>query len=194
MIGPSSCPRQRGFARHPLRDAAAPEVPPLNPNGFGAVSADYLLEHGGVVHDQYELAGLFGRVHDVPLHADGGARPSTTSSRPRRASRSRWRSSAARAREVEGNRELRSTVSGDPVGAAAVFVSRGALLRLPRRGAELQADVAVKTLEGSAQKIPQGPVASQEAIKSSGPTAAGSNANSAHPYEPDAGATSCSSS
>jgi K+-transporting ATPase ATPase A chain len=43
---------------------------------------------------------------------------------------------------------------------------------------------AVTTLEGAAQKIPGGPVASQEAIKMLGTNGGGFfNANSAHPYE-----------
>jgi len=42
----------------------------------------------------------------------------------------------------------------------------------------------VQTLEGKSQKIPQGPVASQEAIKELGTNGGGFfNANSAHPYE-----------
>src|SRR6185369_10743326 len=41
-----------------------------------------------------------------------------------------------------------------------------------------------QTLEGAPQKIPQGPVASQEAIKELGTNGGGFfNANSAHPYE-----------
>ena len=44
--------------------------------------------------------------------------------------------------------------------------------------------MAVKTVEGAEQKIPQGPVASQEAIKELGTNGGGFfNANSAHPYE-----------
>ncbi len=47
-----------------------------------------------------------------------------------------------------------------------------------------RADVAVKTVEGQEQKIPQGPIASQEAIKELGTNGGGFfNANSAHPYE-----------
>ena len=42
----------------------------------------------------------------------------------------------------------------------------------------------LKTVEGAVQKIPQGPVASQEAIKELGTNGGGFfNANSAHPYE-----------
>ncbi|MFI5181651.1 MAG: potassium-transporting ATPase subunit KdpA [Thermoanaerobaculia bacterium] len=43
---------------------------------------------------------------------------------------------------------------------------------------------AVTTLEGASQKVPQGPIASQEAIKELGTNGGGFvNANSAHPYE-----------
>ncbi len=61
--------------------------------------------------------------------------------------------------------------------AALVFVSRGVVQNF-------KADVSVKTLEGKTQKIAQGPVASQEAIKELGTNGGGFfNANSAHPYE-----------
>ena len=62
--------------------------------------------------------------------------------------------------------------------AAALFlVSRGVVQNF-------RADVSVTTLEGRTQKIPQGPVASQEAIKELGTNGGGFfNANSAHPYE-----------
>ncbi|HEV2064907.1 MAG TPA: potassium-transporting ATPase subunit KdpA [Thermoanaerobaculia bacterium] len=61
--------------------------------------------------------------------------------------------------------------------AALFLVSRGVVQNF-------QADVVVKTVEGQTQKIPQGPVASQEAIKEIGTNGGGFfNANSAHPYE-----------
>jgi K+-transporting ATPase ATPase A chain len=61
--------------------------------------------------------------------------------------------------------------------AALFFVSRGVVQNF-------HADVSVKTVEGAEQKIPQGPVASQEAIKELGTNGGGFfNANSAHPYE-----------
>lgn len=48
----------------------------------------------------------------------------------------------------------------------------------------LHAPVAAVTLEGARQTIPQGPVASQEAIKAAGTNGGGFfNANSAHPFE-----------
>ena len=61
--------------------------------------------------------------------------------------------------------------------AALFLVSRGAVQNF-------RADVEVKTVEGVTQKIPQGPVASQEAIKELGTNGGGFfNANSGHPYE-----------
>src|SRR5262245_37738169 len=61
--------------------------------------------------------------------------------------------------------------------AALFFVSRGVVQNF-------RPDVVVRTLEGDEQKIAQGPVASQEAIKELGTNGGGFfNANSAHPYE-----------
>jgi K+-transporting ATPase ATPase A chain len=61
--------------------------------------------------------------------------------------------------------------------AALFLVSRGVVQNF-------RADVTVKTVEGQEQKIPQGPVASQESIKELGTNGGGFfNANSAHPYE-----------
>jgi len=61
--------------------------------------------------------------------------------------------------------------------AALFLVSRGAVQNF-------RADVEVKTVEGTVQKIPQGPVASQESIKELGTNGGGFfNANSGHPYE-----------
>jgi K+-transporting ATPase ATPase A chain len=61
--------------------------------------------------------------------------------------------------------------------AALFFVSRGVVQNF-------RPDVTVKTVEGIEQKIAQGPVASQEAIKELGTNGGGFfNANSAHPYE-----------
>jgi potassium-transporting ATPase potassium-binding subunit len=61
--------------------------------------------------------------------------------------------------------------------AALFLVSRGVVQNF-------RADVTVETVEGTTQKIAQGPVASQEAIKELGTNGGGFfNANSAHPYE-----------
>ena len=61
--------------------------------------------------------------------------------------------------------------------AALFLVSRGVVQNF-------RADVTVKTVDGVEQKISQGPVASQEAIKELGTNGGGFfNANSAHPYE-----------
>ena len=65
------------------------------------------------------------------------------------------------------------------------LVSRRALFLVSRGVVQnFRADVTVKTVEGVEQKIAQGPVASQEAIKELGTNGGGFfNANSAHPYE-----------
>jgi len=61
--------------------------------------------------------------------------------------------------------------------AALFLVSRGVVQNF-------RADVRVQTVEGAVQTIPQGPVASQEAIKELGTNGGGFfNANSGHPYE-----------
>lgn len=61
--------------------------------------------------------------------------------------------------------------------AAIVFMSQGVVQNF-------HPAIAAATIEGKLQKIPQGPVASQEAIKELGTNGGGFfNANSAHPYE-----------
>ncbi|MGZ4810740.1 MAG: potassium-transporting ATPase subunit KdpA [Thermoanaerobaculia bacterium] len=61
--------------------------------------------------------------------------------------------------------------------SAVVLVSQGAIQNFHPTS-------EVTTVEGKVQKIPQGPVASQEAIKELGTNGGGFfNANSAHPYE-----------
>src|SRR6185369_7571259 len=61
--------------------------------------------------------------------------------------------------------------------SAIVFLSQGVVQNF-------HATTDVRTLEGAAQHIAQGPVASQEAIKELGTNGGGFfNANSAHPYE-----------
>jgi len=61
--------------------------------------------------------------------------------------------------------------------AALFLVSRGVVQNF-------QADVTVRTVEGTDQRIPQGPVASQESIKELGTNGGGFfNANSGFPYE-----------
>jgi len=60
---------------------------------------------------------------------------------------------------------------------ALLLVSQGVVQNFSK-------DVAVKTVEGQEQKIPQGPVASQESIKMFGTNGGGFfNVNSAHPFE-----------
>ena len=73
---------------------------------------------------------------------------------------------------------------------AVVLMSQGVVQ-------SFSASANVTTLDGATQKIPLGPVASQEAIKELGTNGGGFfNANSAHPYDNPATATCsrCSSS
>jgi K+-transporting ATPase ATPase A chain len=61
--------------------------------------------------------------------------------------------------------------------AALFFVSRGVIQNF-------RPDTRVTTVEGQVQKVPGGPIASQEAIKELGTNGGGFfNANSAHPFE-----------
>ena len=67
--------------------------------------------------------------------------------------------------------------------AALIFVSQGVVQNL-------SGGTEVTTLDGAAQVIPGGPVASQEAIKELGTNGGGFyNANSAHPFENPNGVT-----
>ena len=81
-------------------------VLPLNPADQSAVAAGPLLQHGGQLHHQHQLAELRRRKHDELSDADGWASPRRTSCRPRPASRWRSRWSAAlraRRRKTVGN-------------------------------------------------------------------------------------------
>src|SRR5262249_41358009 len=63
------------------------------------------------------------------------------------------------------------------IAAALVLCSRGVIQNV-------KPYTVVRTVEGATQTIPQGPVASQEAIKQLGTNGGGFfNANSAHPFE-----------
>ena len=109
------------------------KVLPFNPERPRARLARLLLEHGRLVHDEHELAGLLRRVHDVAFHADGGARaPQLPLGRHGHRDRRRR---DPRDRPGEGERDRKLLVrlhAGDPLGAPAVLLPRGALLRLAR--------------------------------------------------------------
>ena len=178
--------RQRRLARDPLRDAAAPEVPAVQPERLRGRLAGLVLEHGRLVHDEHELAGLLRRVDDVALHPDGGPRPPQLPlGGDRHRDRGR-RHPRRRPREGEGHRQLLVRLhAGDPLGAAADLLRRRALPGLARRRPELPAPTSPsRPSRASSRRSPQGPVASQEAIKELGTNGGGFfNANSAHPYE-----------
>ena len=66
---------QRRDARRPLRAPAPPGRPPLlQPGQARRRPAGPRLEHGRLLHDEHELAGLLGRDDDVAPDADGGPR------------------------------------------------------------------------------------------------------------------------
>ena len=70
-------------------------VLPLNPQHLGAVSTALVVQHGGQLHDQHELAGVRGRVDDELPDPDGGAGLAQLHVGGAPASASRWCSPAA---------------------------------------------------------------------------------------------------
>ena len=65
---------QRRQPRRPLRDGAAAAPPAAESRQDAGRPGRARLEHGDLVHDEHELAGLLGRIDDVALHPDGGPR------------------------------------------------------------------------------------------------------------------------
>ena len=162
---------------------------PLNPQHFTghADDAGPVLQHGDVLHDQYQLAELLAGGDGELLLEHGGAGDRTTGCRRRRVSR--WPS-----RVVRGF--ARHSAKG--LGNFWVDITRATLyVLLPicldrladpgvaGRAAELRAVHARDDRwKAATQVIAQGPVASQESIKMLGTNGGGFfNANSAHPYE-----------
>ena len=178
---------QRRQPRRPLRDGAAAAPPAAEPRQDAGRPARPRLEHRRLVHDEHELAGLLGRVDDVALHADGGPRRPQLRLGGHRHRASRSPSCAA----SRGSSRRGSATSGSTSSASTLWV----LLPISLVGAIVLMSQGViqnfkatretvTTLEGATQKIPQGPIASQEAIKELGTNGGGFfNANSAHPYE-----------
>ena len=161
------------------------------------------VQHGGFVHDEYELAGVHAGSHDELFHADGGAGLSQLLSAAVGIALAIAviRGIARREQETIGNFwvDLTRTILWVLLPAclvvAMIFVSQGMIqnltaLREDATGGTAQTVTATGT-DGKTttqvvkeQKIPQGPVASQEAIKIFGTNGGGFfNANSAHPYE-----------
>ena len=160
------------------------------------------VQHGRVLYDQHQLAGVRAGNHHVVPDADGGPRVSQfyfRGGRNRPGHRHRSRHRAARtghARKLLGGHDAR-----DVLGADADLHFGRAFPGLAGRAAKFQT-VRYRTARGSAdgaddglrgktttqivkeQTIAQGPVASQEVIKELGTNGGGFfNTNSAHPYE-----------
>ena len=130
------------------------------PTGSGAVSPDPRLEHGGLLHDEHELAGLRGRVDDVALHPDGGARPPQLPlGRDRHRDRGRASIRGIARAEAKTHRQLLGRLTrAIALGPPAVLARRRALPDLAGRRPELLGRTStVTTLEGATQTIPHGP-------------------------------------
>ena len=159
---------------------------PLNPQGLGNVGHGPGLQHGGQLHHQHQLAVLHARNHHELLHPDGraGHPQFLLGGRGHRGGHrvgARLRAPLGEdARQLLGGFHARHALHPaadlDRRRAAAVLAGRDSELRIrtPRS----------PRVEGAMQTIPQGPVASQEAIKMLGTNGGGFfNANSAHPFE-----------
>ena len=176
---------------------------PLNPQGFGPVSARPGLQHGRQLHHQHQLAELRRGVHPVLSFADGGAGlPQLRLGR--RGNRGR-RGSGAGDRPAFGPDDrqlLGGSGSREPISAAADLHCLRRLSRFPGNDSEFPAlrhgllveptvvEVARKDAAGRelldaqgkpvmekqtvvSQTIAQGPVASQVAIKMLGTNGGG---------------------
>ena len=159
---------------------------PLNPARLGNVPGTPRVQYGRQLHDEHELAGVFGRGNDELPHADartdraefrersdgdcGHARSHTRGRRPLR--ECTW--------QFLGRSDAQHTVCAAAslsLVFAVVLVSQGVVQTF-------SGYAHATTLEGAAQQIPLGPAASQIAIKQLG-TNGGSflGVNSAHPFE-----------
>jgi K+-transporting ATPase ATPase A chain len=157
----------------------------VQPAAIPGDAAGARIQHGGVVHDQHELAGLQRRVgHELP-DPDGRSRFHNAVSAATRVALAIAfiRGVARRERETIGNfwvdlvRASLWILLPLCLAAALVLVSQGVVQNLRPY------DV-VSPLDGGTQTIAEGPVASQEAIKELGTNGGGFfNANSAHPFE-----------
>ena len=167
-------------------------VLPFNPQGFGAGRARPRLQHGRVVHDQHELAGLRRRVdHELP-HADGRARlPQLRLGGGRHRRRDRVHPRHRAAGEGHASATSGSTWCARRCGCCCRSAIVGALFLVSQGVVQNLQDRTIDRCETDSsrrprpqQTIAQGPVASQEVIKQFGTNGGGFfNANSAHPFE-----------
>ena len=158
---------------------------PLNPNGLGAVSADSSWNTAVSFTSNTNWQGYSGestmshltQMAGLTLHNFLSAATGIAIALVVIRGLSRERSSGVGNFWFDCTRAILWVLLPLSFLAALFFVSRGVVQNfLP--------DVTVQTVEGATQKIAQGPVASQEAIKELGTNGGGFfNANSAHPYE-----------
>ena len=185
---------------------------PFNPQKFAGSDAGAPgVQHGRLVHHEYQLAGLFGREHDELLHPDGWSRLSQLCFRGDRHRAGDRVHSRHRAAADEDHRQLLGGHGSQPAcGCCCRFALIGALLLVsqgvvqnlkPYDTAKLVEPQQVQHVNAdgkpavdangkpvmdtvTTQTIAQGPVASQEIIKECGTNGGGFfNANSSHPFE-----------
>ena len=157
----------------------------LNPDHLKGVAAAHRAQHRGQLRHEHELAVLRRRVHDVVPDPDGRARGAELRLRSRRHCSARRGRARARAPLGGDAREL----LGRPLPlarlrAAAAGADPGRDPDLAGRPADVRGHATATTLQGAAQTIARGPVASQIAIKQLGTNGGGYyNSNSAVPFE-----------
>ena len=162
-------------------------VLPLNPDKLGAVAAELAWNTAVSFTTNTNWQAYVGEATMSHLTQMVGAgvpqlrlRRYRNGHRHRRHPRSRARQSCATPRQLLGRSGARHAL--DPAAALAGHRDRARSRRASCRTSTPTQEVT--TLDGAEQKIAQGPVASQEAIKELGTNGGGFfNANSAHPYE-----------
>ena len=132
---------QPGVVRRPLRDPAAPGLAAVGqPAGAGCGPAVPGVQHGGVVHDEHQLAGLRRREHGELPHADGRPRvPQLHVGRRRHRPCRRVRQGHRPPGERHAGQLLGRSHARVAVGAAAALPGRFARAGVAGRRAEPQA-------------------------------------------------------
>ena len=159
---------------------------PLNPNGLGAVSADSSWNTAVSFTSNTNWQGYSGESTMSSPHPDGGPHAAQLPvGGDRHRHRPRGHSRPLAVSGLPASETSGSTAPGQSCGCCCR--SRSSRPSSSSRSGVVQnflPDVTVQTVEGATQRIAQGPVASQVAIKMLGTNGGGFfNANSAHPYE-----------
>ena len=159
---------------------------PVQPERLRSGLAGLVLEHRRLLHDEHQLAGVlrrdrtmshFTQMAGLALHNFLSAATGIAIAVAVIRGIAREKAKGIGNFWYDCTRAILWVLLPISFLGALFLVSRGVVQNF-------RADVTVKTVEGVEQKIAQGPVASQEAIKELGTNGGGFfNANSAHPYE-----------